>query len=100
MGRRTKRNVTIINKCPLTSYNDKIQYNNIIKDLRSIIDPSSQVGGDSSPLQKRFQRRLVNPVNNHLVNYYATQINKYSHKTTLPLLPLILFTVQYIKNLR
>ena len=29
-----------------------------------------------------------------LVNYYATQINKYTHKTTLSLLLLILFAVQ------
>ena len=34
----------------------------------------------------------------HLINYYATQINKYTHKTTLSLLPLILFTVKYKFN--
>ena len=57
--------------------------------------------GSTNGRCKRFYGNLrkfpmVNPVNNHLVNNnlvkcYATQIKKYTHKTTLTLLLLILF---------
>ena len=55
-------------------YNINIYLKNIYRRGHTIITGWRR----QFPSQKRLQRPLVNPVNNHLVNYanYATQINK------------------------